>query len=54
MAIGNLIGVAGFSVLPLWSAIGLIIVSIALTFIAGLIPAHIAAKKDPVIALRTE
>ncbi len=35
-------------------AILLIIISIALTFIAGLIPSKIAAKKDPVAALRSE
>ncbi|CCV63639.1 ABC-type transport system, ATPase and permease components [Alteracholeplasma palmae J233] len=35
-------------------AIGLIGVSMLLTFIAGLIPSRIAAKKDPVVALRTE
>jgi putative ABC transport system permease protein len=29
-------------------------ISMLLTFVAGLIPARIAAKKDPVIALRTE
>ncbi|MBE0700178.1 MAG: FtsX-like permease family protein, partial [Acholeplasmataceae bacterium] len=32
----------------------LILVSVALTLIAGLIPAKIASKKDPVVALRTE
>ena len=32
----------------------LIIVSVTLTVIGGLIPAHIASKKDPVEALRTE
>jgi len=32
----------------------LIIISMALTFIAGLIPSRIAANKDPVVALRTE
>ena len=36
------------------SALALIIISVLLTLIAGLIPARIAAKKDPVIALRTE
>ena len=35
-------------------ALMLIAISIALTFIAGLIPSKIAAKKDPVVALRTE
>ncbi|MDA3932654.1 MAG: ATP-binding cassette domain-containing protein [Tenericutes bacterium] len=34
--------------------ISLIIISIFLAFVAGLIPARMAAKKDPVIALRTE
>ena len=40
--------------LPVNGAVILIIISMALTFIAGLIPARIAAKKDPVVALRTE
>ena len=35
-------------------ALILIAVSLALTMIGGLIPAHIASKKDPVEALRTE
>jgi len=35
-------------------ALILIIVSLTLTVIGGLIPAHIASKKDPVEALRTE
>ncbi|MFH0993859.1 MAG: ATP-binding cassette domain-containing protein [bacterium] len=54
LIIGRLIGVPGFASLPIWSALGLIAVSVGLTFIAGLIPSGIAAKKDPVIALRTE
>ena len=40
--------------LPLAGALILVAISIALTLIAGLIPSRIAAKKDPVIALRTE
>ena len=42
------------AVLPLKYAIILVIISIFLTIFAGLLPAKKAAKKDPVIALRTE
>ncbi len=42
------------SVLPWQGAIGLVAISMFLTYIAGLIPSGIAAKKDPVEALRTE
>ena len=40
--------------LPVVGAIVLILISVGLTMIAGLIPSRLAAKKDPVIALRTE
>ena len=40
--------------LPVSGAVILVIISILLTFIAGLVPSSIAAKKDPVVALRTE
>ena len=49
--------VTGISVnvsLPTAGGTVLVIISVILTMIAGLIPASIASKKDPVIALRTE
>ena len=40
--------------LPLPVAIVLILISVALTLFSGIIPSRSAAKKDPVVALRTE
>ena len=40
--------------LPVPAAIVLVIISVSLTLISGIIPSRSAAKKDPVIALRTE
>lgn len=40
--------------LPFTAAVVLVAISVGLTFIAGLVPASLAAKKDPVEALRTE
>ncbi|MEE0946071.1 MAG: ATP-binding cassette domain-containing protein [Acutalibacteraceae bacterium] len=42
------------AILPIEIAVILIIISILLTLLAGIIPSKSAAKKDPVIALRTE
>ena len=42
------------AVLPWVGGVALVVISMFLTFIAGLIPSRIAAKKDPVEALRTE
>ncbi len=42
------------SVLPAAGAVILVAISALLTIIAGLIPSRVAAKKDPVVALRTE
>ena len=42
------------AILPASGAIILIIISVLLTLISGLIPSRSAAKKDPVVALRTE
>ena len=50
----GLTGIAGIASLPVTSAIVMVCVSVALTLVSGLIPAQSAAKKDPVIALRTE
>lgn len=52
--IENLTSLAGAAVLPTQGAIILVLISMLLTFIAGLIPSRIASKKDPVIALRSE
>ena len=49
-----LIGYPDIASLPVGQALLLIALSIGLTSISGLIPASSAAKKDPVVALRTE
>lgn len=46
-------GIGGLAVLPIGGALILIGISVLLTFIAGFIPANVAAKKDPVVALRS-
>ena len=50
----SLAGIWGIAALPWWQAAIMIILSVLLTLISGLIPASAAAKKDPVVALRTE
>lgn len=52
--IKNLSGISNVAGLPWRAALVLVLISMALTFIAGLIPAKMAAKKDPVVALRSE
>ena len=42
------------AVLPLAGAVILVLISVCLTLISGIIPSRSAAKKDPVIALRSE
>ncbi|MDE7163392.1 MAG: ABC transporter ATP-binding protein/permease [Clostridia bacterium] len=49
-----LAGIWGIAALPWWQAIIMVLISVGLTLISGLIPAAAAAKKDPVVALRTE
>lgn len=50
----HLAGVKTISSLPLISALVLITISVLLTTIAGIIPARMASKKDPVDALRND
>lgn len=50
----SLAGIVGIAALPFSSAVIMVLISIGLTLISGLIPASAAAKKDPVVALRTE
>ena len=52
--IRHLSGLSGVAALPAGAAVILVAISMLLTFLAGLIPSRIAAKKDPVIALRSE
>lgn len=52
--IKHLTDISNVAQLPVAGGVILIIISMFLTFIAGLIPAKLAAKKDPVVALRSE
>ena len=47
-------GVAGIAVLPPVDGLMLVAISVALTLAAGFIPSRMAARKDPVEALRSE
>lgn len=52
--IGNLIGVTSIAALSWSITVAMLALGIGLPLIASLIPASIAAKKDPVICLRSE
>lgn len=53
--IHNLTGINNLSAyLPVQVAVILVLISVALTLFSGLIPSKSAAKKDPVVALRSE
>ena len=54
MIIVHLTDIENMSKLPPIAGGALVLISMLLTLIAGLFPASVAAKKDPVIALRTE
>ena len=52
--IEHIMGIANVALLPWQGGVILVVISMLLTLIAGLVPAGVAAKKDPVEALRTE
>lgn len=54
MIIASVTDVSMRASIPILGAVILVAISVVLTLIAGLMPSRIAAKKDPVIALRTE
>lgn len=55
MILHHLTGISNLSAfLPVQSALILVAISVLLTMFAGIIPSRSAAKKDPVVALRTE
>ncbi|OUO19243.1 ABC transporter ATP-binding protein/permease [Collinsella sp. An307] len=47
-------GVENLAAVPVGPGIALVVISVALSWVAGLAPSRMAAKKDPVTALRTE
>ena len=47
-------GIPNLAALPPSAGVILVVISMVLTLIAGIIPSQVAARKDPVVALRTE
>ena len=54
LIVGSLSGIYTIARLPISVAIIMVLISILLTSISGLVPARLASKKDPVVALRSE
>lgn len=54
LIIGHFTGVYTLAALPVLGGVILVVLSIVLTVVAGLIPSRLAAKKNPVVALRSE
>ncbi len=54
LIVSSLTPISAIAILPWWQAAIMIGISMVLTLISGVFPARAAAKKDPVVALRTE
>ena len=54
MIVSSSTGISRIAILPASYAVIIVLVSVLLTSISGLAPAKMAAKKDPVVALRSE
>ena len=54
MIIEQVADVANLAAVPVGAGIALVVISVVLSLVAGVAPSRMAAKKDPVTALRTE
>jgi ABC-type lipoprotein export system ATPase subunit/ABC-type antimicrobial peptide transport system permease subunit len=54
LIVASSLGVENIAILPLTPALVLVFISMALTFLSGLIPSSAASRRDPVEALRSE
>ncbi len=54
LIVKSVAGIPRLASLPLLGAVALVGISVVLTLVAGFIPARVAAKRDPVVALRSE
>jgi putative ABC transport system permease protein len=54
LIVASLSPISTIAILPWYDALIMIVISVLLTLISGVFPARAAAKKDPVVALRTE
>lgn len=54
LIVNKLFGIAAIATLTVPTALIMLLISVGLTMLAGMIPANLAAKKDPVEALRSE
>ncbi len=54
LIVSSVSAIAAIAVFPWYEAVIMVCVSVVLTLLSGLFPSSAAAKKDPVVALRTE